>query len=129
MPVLSPEGTQQPHNPDRAHGRVEGQFNRARQRSSVAIVDGKLAVGGPLGDESGVPAVGVVRIYRATADGARLQPAPWAVFVGETWRAEGRAGEKMRGGWIGDRPSLIIGAYQGQGTGLDNGSAYVISVD
>ena len=48
---------------------------------------------------------------------------------GETWRPEGRAGEKMRGGRFGDRAGLIIGAYQGQGTGRDNGSAWVLPLD
>ena len=129
IPFLSPEGTALPLNPDGADWLVEGQFNGERMGSSVAIVDGKLAVGGPLGNEAGVPQVGAVRIYRTVADGSRLDSEPWAVFVGETWREQGRSGEKMGGGHVGERPMLIIGAYQGQGTGLDNGSVYVISVD
>ncbi len=129
IPYRTPEGTPLPLNPDGADWLVEGQFNGERLGSSVAIIDGKLAVGGPLGNEAGVPQVGVVRIYRTIADGSRLQGSPWAVFVGETWRDQARAGEKMKAGRAGGRPSLIIGAYQGQGTGLDNGSAYVIGID
>ncbi len=129
IPFRSPEGTPLPLNPDGADWLVEGQFNGERLGSSVAIADGKVAVGGPFGDEAGVPRVGVVRLYVANGAGTRLQANPWAVFVGETWRPEGRAGEKMRGGRFGQRAGLIIGAYQGQGTGRDNGSVYVIDVD
>jgi hypothetical protein len=127
QPYDTTHGVRLPMNPRGAAGLVEGAVNGERFGTAVAIVDRKLAVAGPLGTESGVPLVGVVRIYTATAE--RVDPTPWAVFVGETWRPEDRAGEDIAAGWVGDRPMLIIGAYQGQGTGLDNGSAYVIPLD
>lgn len=125
----TPQGTARPLNPDGADWLVQGQVIGERFGTSVAIADGKLAVGGPLGAEAGVPQVGVVRIYRANANANRLIQNPWGVFVGETWRPEGRTGETLHGGRAGDRPAVIIGGYQGQGTGLDNGSAYVIPLD
>lgn len=120
-------GARAPLNPRGADGLVEGAVNGERFGTAVAIVDGKLAVAGPLGADTGVPLVGVVRIYTATAQ--RIRPEPWAVFIGETWRPEDRAGEDIAAGFIGDRPMLIIGAYQGQGTGRDNGSAWVLPLD
>lgn len=129
VPYDTRMGDPQPLNPDGTDWLVEGGVNGERFGTSVAIVDGKLAVGGPLGNESGAPSVGVVRIYTATQNGARLRAEPWAVFVGETWRGEGRAGEAIEAGYVGDRPMVIVGGYQGQGTGRDNGSVYVLSVD
>lgn len=127
QPYDTTHGVRLPMNPRGAAGLVEGAVNGERFGTAVAIVDRKLAVAGPLGTDSGVPLVGVVRIYTATPE--RVDPTPWAVFVGETWRPEDRAGEDIAAGWVGDRPMVIIGAYQGQGTGRDNGSAYVIPLD
>ena len=55
-------------------------------------------------------------------------PKPNALIVGETYRAGSRLGESMSLSSTPESPWLLVGAKQGNGTGLDNGSAYLIDL-
>ena len=96
---------------------------RARPRSNLRVI----SVRGSPNTIGGVPQLGSVRIYDVTPAG--IGGALSALLVGETWRPGGRAGEFMQGGRSGGRPAVIVGAPYGNGTGLDNGSAYVLELD
>ncbi len=106
---------------------VEGTLQNAELGRSVAIAGQRLAVGSLFDNVGGVARVGTVKIYDVTRDGVGSSPS--ALFVGETYRAGGRAGEFMKGGQVGGRPAVIVGAPYGNGTGLDNGSAYVLELE
>lgn len=106
---------------------VEGTLQSAELGRSVAIAGQRLAVGSLFDTVGDVARVGTVRIYDVSRDGVSASPS--ALFVGETSRPGGRLGEFMRGGQIGGRPAVIVGAPYGNGTGLDNGSAYVLELE
>ncbi|MCA9538764.1 MAG: FG-GAP repeat protein, partial [Myxococcales bacterium] len=114
-------------NPQGTTWLAEGTTVNERAGSAVALLPGRVAVSATLSDFTGVPLVGLVRVHDVTPSG--VNPEPSAVLVGETWRPEGRVGEYMASGTVDGNPALIVGGYQGQGTGLDNGSAYVITLD
>ena len=106
---------------------VEGTLQSAELGRSVAIAGQRLAVGSLFDTVGDVARVGTVRIYDVSRDGVSATPS--ALFVGETSRPGGRLGEFMRGGQVGGRPAIIVGAPYGNGTGLDNGSAYVLELE
>jgi hypothetical protein len=107
-----------PVAPDDATWVVHGEAVDERAGSAVAVVAGRVAVGAIFAEASGTPLVGVVRVHPAGPSG--LDQRPWAVFHGETWRPSGRVGEVLsaRG------RDLLIAGWDGQGAGLDAGSAY-----
>lgn len=97
---------------------VGGGFGRA-----VALGEGGMWVGAPLADYTGVVASGGATFHVYDRPSAAFAPALRGVLGGETVRDLGRVGELMmsRAG----TPFLLITGFDGQGGGVDLGSAYV----
>jgi hypothetical protein len=106
---------------------VSGQERDSQAGYSVAMSGAYLAVGAPQAASNGVVLAGMVHIYRITPDG--VDPEPVASMVGETQRPHGRLGFAMHGGMLNGRPAFVVTALYGNGTGLDNGSVYVLRLD
>ena len=113
--------------------RVDGQDDDEWFGVSVALVRGLLpdgqiavAVGAQYSGVAGVARTGGVKFYSVYPGNAGINPNPVAVFAGETWADEGFIGRNLDSGITGDNHMLMIGGYEGQGVGLDNGSAYVL---
>jgi len=105
------------------HGSVrDGQFG-----NTVAIAGQYLAVGVPRDEVGAIALAGSIRIFTVDAEG--IQPEPHAIMVGETEDAGSLLGSSLMGGSVGGHPAFIAGAIFGEGTGLDNGSAYVLRVE
>ena len=73
------------------------------------------------------PLTGVVRIYQVDANGINGEPI--ALGVGESERTESLYGAWLNGGQLNGQPYFLVGANQGQGTGLDNGSVFILPVE
>lgn len=105
----------------------------ARMGTDVALVPGALpggkaaiAVGAPLGDYAGTSRSGGVVFFGAAPEGG-LDPAPLAVFGGESYRGGGRIGERVNAGTLANgTPVVVVGGYDGSAVGLDQGSVYVL---
>ena len=67
-----------------------------------------------------------MKFFAVYPGNAGINPNPVAVFGGETWADEGFIGRHLDSGIMGDNDTLMVGGYEGQGVGLDNGSAYVL---
>lgn len=98
---------------------VGGGFGRA-----VALGDGGMWVGAPLADYAGVVASGGATFHAYVRATATFEPALRGVMGGETVRELGRIGELVmtRAG----TPWVLVTGYDGQGGGVDLGSAYVL---
>ena len=93
---------------------------------ALAFADDYLAVGYP-GFRKATPLTGVVRIYQVDANGINGEPI--ALGVSESERTESLYGAWLNGGQLNGQPHFLVGANQGQGTGLDNGSVFILPVE
>jgi hypothetical protein len=129
-PLVDPAGTASLRVDGRAAGELFG--------TSVALVpqlhaDGRagILVGGPLGDAPGVEQAGGARVYRyldapTALMGVGFDPIPVAIIGGETLRPRGRLGEYVSAGLIGSQPTIVMGGYDANALGLDEGAAYLL---
>ena len=86
-----------------------------------------LAVGAPLGNESGTNLSGGVRIFGWSGSG--FEPQKVAGFSGESRRPGGWLGEWLEAGRLNGRTKLLVTGFYGSSRGLDTGSAYVFDVE
>lgn len=98
---------------------VGGGFGRA-----VAMGDSGVWVGAPLADYSGVVASGGATLHAFDRVTGMISAAPSAVMGGETRRDNGRIGELLMSSAA--APYVLITGFDGQGGGVDLGSAYVL---
>ena len=121
-----------------ANLRVEGGSPGDELGRSVALVPGvlpggraALLVGGPLGGGGGTPFAGGARLVEFVGNGSQagdgLKALPLWALGGETERPEGRIGETVVGATFPDGTVwLAVSGYEGQGSGLDQGSVFVV---
>jgi hypothetical protein len=104
---------------------VTGRTAGERFGAAVAVAGPYFGVGTPLANDSGVAQVGGARIYRIT-DGTAILAAQ---LVGETYRAGGRVGESLAGGWLAPGlPAFAVGGLDASGAAFDAGAVYAFPV-
>ena len=100
---------------------VEGRTINSNFGRAVAVIDGRLAVGAIFDEIGGIPTVGSVSIYSVNAQGVSDE----RNTADRGNLASGRSGRGVH-----QRRSLergvgfLVGGFDGNGSGLDNGSAY-----